>query len=195
MSVKYSKAQIIDFSVLALRWYLAYYMADYGWGKMTGGQFGLHDPTMLDNPLREVDKFYLAWYLFSLDNTFNIVVGLTQITGAVLMVFNRTVPLGSLLLLPVLGQIFLLDLAFTTNVFGPALPMRLAEMIVADLLIMYYYRERMVSAFINLTEGVTTRFRYKWWVFLLMPVIGLLTDFFFGVLTLPLKWLIIWLQR
>ena len=35
MPTKFSKEQLIDFIILALRWYLAFYMVDYGIGKIT----------------------------------------------------------------------------------------------------------------------------------------------------------------
>lgn len=195
MILKLNKEQVIDFIILSLRWYLAFYMADYGWSKLTDGQFGLHDKSLLDKPLRELDKFHIAWHLFSLDKSFNIVVGLTQILGAILIAINRTAIIGALLLLPVLGQIFLVDLAFTTNIFGPALPLRLGGMILADLYILYYYKDKVVAAFRHITTGVTTKFKYKWWVFILLPVIGLLMDFVIATLMMPIQWMIIWLTR
>lgn len=194
-ALKPSKDQFIDFMVLVLRWYLAYYMFDYGWGKMTGQQFGVHDPGILDKPLKDVNKFQLAWHLFSLDKSFNIGVGLMQIAGATLIVFNRTAIVGALLLLPILGQIFLFDLAFTTEVFGSAFPVRLLGMIASDFLILTYYKERLISAWNNITLGTTTKFKYKWWVFILLPLLGLLTDLGIGLLTYPVKLLIDSLTR
>ncbi len=185
--LKPSKGQSLDFAVLVLRWYLAYYMFDYGSAKMMGEQFGVYDPDIFEKPLKEVSKVQLAWHLFSLDKSFNIGVGIIQIVGAILIVINRTVLVGALLLLPVLVQIFLVDLAFTTEVFGWALPVRLIGMIASDFLILYYYKDRVVLAWNNLTNGTTTKFKYKWWVFLLLPVLGLLTDFGIGLLTSPFK--------
>ena len=187
--MKFSKDQLLDFAVLVLRWYLAYYMVSYGWAKMTGGQFQIHDPKILTKPITQIDKFYIAWYLFSLSKSFDIIVGLTQLVGAALIVVNRTALLGALLLLPVLGQIFLIDLAFTTSLFGAALPLRLSGMIASDLLILVYYREPVLSALKTLTTNIRTRYRYQWWVYLLLPILGLLTDFAIGLLTLPLRWL------
>src|SRR4051812_22641839 len=131
--MKYSRQQIIDFIVLALRFYLAFFMINYGWGKMTGGQFHIWDPTILEKPVKDVDKFYLAWHLFSLSPVFNIVVGLTQVIGGLLLMFNRTVLVGALILIPVLIQILLVDIAFTTNMFGSALPLRLTIMLLCDI--------------------------------------------------------------
>lgn len=193
--MKLSKAQLVDFIILSLRWYLAFYMFSYGLDKLLGGQFGVYDPAILEKPLKEVDKFQLAWHLFSLDKTFNVLVGLVQIIGAILIVINRTALVGALLLLPVLGQIFLIDIAFTTDVFGIALPMRLMGMIISDLLILFYYKERMVLVWNNLTKGTTTRFKYNWWIYILLPLIGFLMDFAFGLLSLPIKIFIGWLTK
>ncbi len=195
MILKLTRAQIFDFAILVLRWYLAYYMAYYGWGKIVGEQFGHRSIEILNTPLKDVDKFHLAWYLFSLDKTFDIVVGVSQIIGAVLIVINRTALVGALLLLPILGQILLVDLAFTTNMFGLALPIRLTCMVLSDLLILFYYKERMVLVWNNLTEGTSTKFKYEWWVFILLPFIGFATDLGFAVLTLPIKLLIGWLTK
>jgi hypothetical protein len=79
--------------------------------------------------------------------------------------------------------------------FGAALPIRLGCMILSDLLILFYYKDRMVLVWNNLTKGTTTKFKYKWWVFILLPFIGLATDLVFGVLTYPFKLLIIWLTK
>lgn len=190
-----NQERAIDFTVLLLRWYLAYYMIDYGWSKMTGGQFGVQDAAILNKPLKEVDKFHLAWYLFGLDKSFDIINGLFQIAGGLLIIYNRTALLGALMLLPILGQIFLVDLAFTTNMFGPALVIRLAGMMVADLLILYYHKDRMIAAWHALTDKLSTRFRYRWWVYLLLPILGFAVDFVIAGFTFPLRQLIIWMNR
>ena len=188
--MKITKPQLYDFVILALRWYLAYYMIDYGWGKLSGEQFGVYDASILDKPLKEVDKFYLAWHLFSLDRTFDISIGVMQILSALLLIFNRTVLIGALFVLPILVQIFFVDLSFTRNIFGFALPVRLLGMILADVLILYYYKENVLAAIRKLTQGTSTKFKYKWWVYLFLPVLGLVMDFVFGALLYPVRLLL-----
>jgi hypothetical protein len=168
-------------------------MFDYGWSKITGGQFSVHDSAILEKPLKEVDKFYIAWYLFSLSKSFNIIVGISQIVGAALIVINRTAIIGALLLLPILAQILLVDIAFTTNMFGVALPTRIGMMIISAIAILVYYRQRMVSAWTTLTNNVSTRFKYKWWIYLILPVIGFAMDFFFAILSWPIKQFLNWI--
>lgn len=182
-----TKEKIIDFLILALRWYLIWYMISYGWGKLTMTQFGVSNDAILNTPLKEVDKFYIAWYLYGESQFFNYVTGLIEIVGGLLLIFNRTVILGALLILTVLGQILIIDISFTTNQFGYALPIRISGMIVSALLILYYYKDRLVAVFHKLTNGISTKFKYSWWVYLLLPIIGFLLDFVFGILTMPIK--------
>ena len=167
-------------------------MVDYGWSKLTGVQFGINDPALLNKPLQSVDKFHLAWYLFSLDKTFNLSIGILQLIGALLIVINRTAIIGTLFLLPILLQIFLIDLAFTTDVLGPALPMRMGIMILCDLLILAYYKDSVQAIWQLLSKAEATKSKYKWWVYLLLPVLGLSIDFLFSLLSYPIKLLIMW---
>lgn len=192
--MKLTKQQFLDFTILSLRWYLAIYMVSYGWEKITGGQFGITNAEILNTPIKDVDKFHVAWYLFSLSKVFNIIVGSIQILGAFLIVINRTMLIGALVLLPVLFQILLVDVAFTTEVFGSALPIRLSMMILCDFAILYYYKDRMILAWKNLTANISTKLKYKWWIYLLVPIVGFLLDFVFGFISIPLKIFINWLM-
>lgn len=181
-----NRRQVIDFCVLALRWYLAYYMFTYGWSKIFEGQFYVK-PEILNSPVNEVDRFYLAWYVFGLSRTFNVVIGSLQIVGALLIVFNRTAVIGALFLLPVLLQILLTDIAFTMSMFGYALVIRLSMMLLSACVILWYYKARLFAAWNSLTGGIRLTLSYPWWVYLLLPFIGFATDFVFGGFTIPLK--------
>jgi uncharacterized membrane protein YphA (DoxX/SURF4 family) len=188
-----SRSRLIDFAVLALRWYLAFYMFEYGWAKLPGNQFGTFNAVTAGKPMNQVGKFYVAWYLFGLDKSFDIFTGLAQIVGGLLLVYNRTLLLGAFILLPILAQIFIIDLAYTTDQFGYALPVRLAGMLVCDLLIMIYYKEKVYKAVKALTSLTTTKFNYKWWVFLVMPIVGFFMEFMITILLSPVKVLLNWL--
>ncbi|SOE19701.1 hypothetical protein SAMN06298216_0205 [Spirosomataceae bacterium TFI 002] len=187
MITSLKQEKIKDLVILALRWYLIFYMTSYGWGKLTMSQFTIYDPSILDQPIKNIDSFYVAWHLFSKSTFFNISSGLLELVGAVLLVFNRTCLIGALLVLSILAQIFIIDLAFTTGIHGYSLPIRIGGMIFSDLLIIYYYREKVIEAWVTLTRRVTTKFEYKWWVFIILPVVGFLMDFVFAILTLPIK--------
>lgn len=186
---KISKVQIFDFIILVLRWYLGYYMFKYGFSKLIEGQFIITEE-ILNTPLKNIDKFNLAWYLFSLDKTFNIIVGLSQIIGAILIIYNRTVILGAIFLIPILVQIFLIDVSFTTQIFGSALPIRLIGMLFSILLILYYYKDRVLKIWKLIIKKTSTQFSYKWWVFIILPFLGLISDFVIKLIMLPFELLI-----
>jgi uncharacterized membrane protein YphA (DoxX/SURF4 family) len=187
------KDKVIDFGVLALRWYLVFYMISYGWSKLTLSQFGIHDASILEEPIKDLDSFYVAWHLYGRSTFFNITTGLLEVIGGVLLIFNRTTLLGAVLILSMLGQILIIDIAFTTGMHGVALPLRISGMILADVLILYYYKDKILAVWRTLTKGVTTKFNYKWWVFLILPIVGFLMDFVFGILTLPIKFFLNWI--
>lgn len=191
---KISKEQIIDFIVLVLRWYLGYYMLKYGLSKLIDGQF-VRSEEILNTPLKDIDKFNLAWYLFSLDKTFNVIIGLSQIIGAVLIIYNRTVLLGAIVLIPILAQIFLVDVSFTTEIFGSALPIRLLGMLISVFIILYYHRDRVIAIWNILTKKISKKINYKWWVFIILPLLGLLTDLVIKLITLPFELLINYLNK
>ncbi|WP_423998185.1 DoxX family membrane protein [Maribacter sp. IgM3_T14_3] len=187
------KEKIIDFGILVLRWYLIFYMIKYGWSKVTLSQFGVYDASILDQPIKDIGSFYVTWHLFGRSTFFNISTGVLEIIGGILLIFNRTVLIGTLLVLSILAQILIIDIAFTTGVHGFALPIRIGGMILADLLILFYYKDKVIIALQSLTNEVSTKFKYKWWVFLILPVIGFLMDFVFGILTYPIKTFLNWI--
>ena len=84
---KLKKEKILDFGILALRWYLVFYMINYGWSKLTLSQFGVHDTSILEQPIEDIDSFYLAWHLFERSIFFNIATGILEIIGGILLIF------------------------------------------------------------------------------------------------------------
>jgi uncharacterized membrane protein YphA (DoxX/SURF4 family) len=90
-------------------------MLYYGWGKLTGDQFGTFNAAVASKPMNHVGKFYVAWYLFGLDKSFDIFTGLAEIIGGLMIIYNRTLLIGAFILLPILAQIFIIDLAYTTD--------------------------------------------------------------------------------
>lgn len=169
-------------------------MLKYGLSKLIDGQF-VRSEEILNTPLKDIDKFNLAWYLFSLDKTFNVIIGLSQIIGAVLIIYNRTVLLGAIVLIPILAQIFLVDVSFTTEMFGSALPIRLLGMLISVFIILYYHRDRVIAIWNILTKKISKKNNYKWWVFIILPLLGLLTDLVIKLITLPFELLVNYLNK
>lgn len=170
-------------------------MINYGWSKLTLSQFGVYDASILEQPIKDIDSFYVVWHLYGRSTFFNISTGILEIIGGILLIFNRTMLIGTLLVLSILAQILIIDIAFTTGVHGFALPIRIGGMILADLIILYYYKDKILIAWKNLTSGIATKFKYKWWIFLILPIVGFLMDFVFAILTMPIKLLLNWIAE
>ena len=193
--MKISKAEAIDFIILVFRWYIAFYMISYAVGKLTGEQFGVSHE-MIAKPIKDLNPFYIAWYLFGQSMAFKIVVAVSQIVGSILILFPRTKLIGALVLLPILANIFLIDACFTTGVLGFALPVRLAGMLFADLMILYHNKVEVSKAWQNLTTFNTPDIKYKWWIYLMVPVLGFLMDFILAIALYPLRLVIqYWMHK
>jgi uncharacterized membrane protein YphA (DoxX/SURF4 family) len=190
LNKSWNNGNLIKYFVVVLRWYIAFYMFTYGYSKMTGGQFQIHDANILKQPLETVDSFYVAWHLFGRSSFFNISVGLTQCLGAILIVINRTKLLGALILLPVIINIFIIDVSFTTSMFGFSLAVRLFIMILCDLFILYHYRAQMIATFKILTVKLESDLVPKWWVYPIFLILGFLMDIVFALLSSPIKYLL-----
>jgi len=75
----------------ALRIYIAYYLADYGFSKLTGGMFNNATPEILKTELQKVDLFHLTWFFFQKSKLLSYTIGICQILSAILLLFNKTV--------------------------------------------------------------------------------------------------------
>ncbi len=144
-----SKEKLWDFFILSARVLLAFVFIDYGWGKLTGGQFGLR-PEELNMPVKDLSLFRLSWYLFE-QEPFKSFIGISQIIAGLLLLYNRTLILGTLLSIPILTNILVIDI---TYIKMTGFYWRLSYYLVLDFLILWHYRDRMFAAFKNLTNGI-----------------------------------------
>lgn len=90
----------------------------YGIGKIIGGQFyhkGALPADIAKLPLEEVRGFDLMWTFMGYSYTYILFIGISQIIGAWLLLFNRTKLLGVTILIPILANIIILDFLFFEN--------------------------------------------------------------------------------
>jgi uncharacterized membrane protein YphA (DoxX/SURF4 family) len=160
-----SGARRWDYFILTARVLLAGIFLSYGVAKLVGLQFGV-PPEVLAQPLGQVSLAHVAWYCFG-HEPFSAFVGLAQVLASLCLLWNRTALVGAVLLLPIALTIFIIDLTYLSNIvaFRYALPFYLGLIC----LILYHYRDRMLVIASALTTGVTTRFAYPWWAYLLLP--------------------------
>lgn len=163
---KAMKAKLWDYFILSARVLLAYTFIGYGYAKLTGGQFGL-TPAQTALPVGQLGLFKLSFYLFG-QEPFKSFVGVSQILAGLLLLWNRTALLGALLLLPIAANVLVIDITYIKIL--PAFQWRLSFYIGLIFLIFWHYRDRMITVARALTRGLTTRFTYPWWAYLLLPL-------------------------
>ena len=100
---------------LAARWYVFVFLNVYGVGKIAGGQF--YRPWRLPEdvaatPLGEATGFDLAWTFMGHSFAYILFIGLAEIAGAWLLLWERTKLLGVAVLLPIMVNILVFDAIF-----------------------------------------------------------------------------------
>jgi len=163
-----TRAQLWDYTILAARVLLAGTFLVYGGAKLMDGQFGI-SAAEAAKPVGQLSLFRLSWYLFA-QEPFKSFVGISQVVAALLLLWNRTALLGALLLLPIAANVLVVNLSYIKM---PSLYWRLSYYLLLLGLIFWYYRPRMHAAWVALTQGLTTRFRYPWWAYGLLPAAAL----------------------
>lgn len=93
------------------RWLAAVLMIIYGFAKLTGSQFTVID-SEVTKPMGEVSGFWLTWYYFGSSTVYGTVIALVEIGGGLLLAWPQTSLVGALVLLPVVGNIILMDVLF-----------------------------------------------------------------------------------
>lgn len=100
---------------LTCRIYVWSKISIYGIGKIIGGQFhraGNLPEEIATTPIAEVGSFDLAWTFFGYSEGYIWFIGLSQILGGGLLLFNRTKIIGVLILIPILLNIIVVDFFF-----------------------------------------------------------------------------------
>ena len=100
---------------LAARYYVFLIMNAYGWAKSMGNQFfrpGHFPEKAAQIPLAEADGFNLAWAFFGHSPFYIWFIGLSQVVGAWLLLGEKTKLPGAAMLIPILLNIVVVDIAY-----------------------------------------------------------------------------------
>ena len=135
---------------LTARWYVFGMIWLYGWAKIFGGQFYRHGhlpETLANKPVADLSAFELAWTFFGYSGAYIACIGLAQIIGGLLLLWERTKLLGVAILIPILANIILVD-----AIYGVEGAIISAIIYFALLLgILFLNRAKVVAAFQALT--------------------------------------------
>jgi len=100
---------------LGARWYVFWFLNVYGLGKILGGQFyrrGRLPEDVAKTLLGEANAFDLAWTFMGYSFTYILFIGLAEVVGAWLLLWERTKLFGVVVLLPVMVNIVVFDIIF-----------------------------------------------------------------------------------
>jgi len=113
----------IDFKEIleiTCRLYVFFFLTAYGVGKVIGAQFytAASMPDGLDLiPIGQVTDFDLAWVFMGRSYGYMLFIGLGEIIGAVLLLFNRTKLIGTFILISIMVNVVVFDIFFL-NEYG-----------------------------------------------------------------------------
>jgi len=169
------KARYWDYFIVAARCLLAINFLVYGYGKLTGGQFGLNEAE-LATPIKDLSLFRVGWYLFG-HEPFETFIGVSQIICGILLLINRTVLLGAFMFLPIAANILVIDLTIMTGNFATGFAWRLSYYLLLDLLILGHYQEKLQVIWKAVWQNVQPQFKHPLWAYVLLPVLALVLEF------------------
>lgn len=120
----------------------------YGYDKLSGTMFNNAPADIMNRKLSEIDMFHLTWYWFNTNKEISWSIGILQILAAILLLFNKTKIIGTLMFLPILSVILLIDIYCAGS---PGLSSRVFFYICVCLVILYRQRARL--GYLLITPG------------------------------------------
>lgn len=100
---------------IACRWYVFIFLNLYGLGKISGGQFyrrGQLPEEVANTTLAQANAFEIAWSFMGFSFYYILFIGVSQIIGAWLLLWDRTKILGVAILIPIMLNIIVFDIIF-----------------------------------------------------------------------------------
>ena len=100
---------------IVCRLYVFFFLTFYGVGKIVGGQFYTPDlvPIEIETmPIKEITNFDLAWVFMGRSFGYILFIGIAEILGAILLLFNKTKLIGTFILVPIMINIIVFDIFF-----------------------------------------------------------------------------------
>ena len=134
-----------------VRYFLAVTMLVYGFSKVFCWQMA---PPTLSNLVTMMGDYWpqkLAWNYMGYSKTFQIFCGLGEVIGGLLLFWRRTTLVGSLVLIPIITTVFMMNISFDIDVKTESFSYLLMSMF-----LLFPYRRQLLNPFIknNVSETV-----------------------------------------
>lgn len=101
---------------LVIRYQLAFFMLEYGFAKVFKTQFPYPNLARLTEPYGDSSPMGLLWTFMGYSTGFNIFIGAAEMIGGFLLLFRRTITLGSIITLVVMFNVALLNMFYDVAV-------------------------------------------------------------------------------
>jgi hypothetical protein len=136
----------------------------YGIGKIIGGQFhraGNLPEEVAITPIADLGSFDLAWPFFGFSTGYIWFIGLSQILGGGLLLFNRTKIIGVCILIPILLNIIVVDFFFEIS---PGAMLSAILYFLMCCYILYYNKKQLIEAVKKIMEiaKISRTKKVKW---------------------------------
>ncbi|MBK8290111.1 MAG: hypothetical protein IPK96_03245 [Flammeovirgaceae bacterium] len=138
----------MNFLTGAIRYMLGLTMIAYGLIKILQIQFVL-PPDVYLLPLNQLDGVTITWAFLGFSSWFSMLLGVIELVPGFLLLFRKTQLLGSLLLLPALLGVFLVNIAFD---FSPPMKVLTGALLFLNLVIIYPNRILITSFLKNIVN-------------------------------------------
>jgi hypothetical protein len=109
--------KIYGFIYGLIRYSVAFNLARFGWAKAFGLQFNVPE-TIASQPINQLSGEWLTWFYFGYSPTFGLIVAAIQIGGGLLLLFRRTLLLGSVILFSFMLNLTLINIFYQMNLGG-----------------------------------------------------------------------------
>lgn len=121
----------------------------YGVSKLLHWQFNMSSE-LAQRPIGSLNGYQLTWFYFGYSRVYACILGLTQVTGATLLLFRKTTLLATLIMLPVMANILLINVFIMVNDYGPYL---ISALICAALLFILWHQRTALFSLLWVTQN------------------------------------------
>jgi len=142
---RWNTAKIYTWLYNLIRNGVAFNLMSFAWKKFFGLQFNTQAHTS-DLPFSQQTGEMLTWNYFSYSHTFSLIVACLQLAGAIMLLFRRTLLLGSVIVFSLMLNITLINICYHLNL-GALLQSVVATLATVFILLLHY--ERLLVFFIN----------------------------------------------
>ena len=97
-----------------IRYAIAFNVMSFAWKKFLGLQFNSPEYTS-DLPLNQQTGEMLTWYYFGYSHSFALILACLQLGGSIMLLFRRTLLLGSVILFSLMLNIMLINIFYHLN--------------------------------------------------------------------------------